>query len=178
VGEYSSMQLSQISLTRRCAITGHMVLSTLHVREAASAPVRLLDMGVPRYMVATSLQAVIAQRLVRLICESCIEEYSPTPQERRFVEGGWSTAAASRYKKGRGCSHCNGSGYHGRSGAYEMLEMTPRLVEAAAKEDVSAFVRIAREEMAGHSFVHHAAELAASGRTTLSEVMRISQSEE
>jgi MSHA biogenesis protein MshE len=176
IGEMRDTETAQIGL--RAAITGHMVLSTLHVREAASAPVRLLDMGVPRYMVATSLQAVIAQRLVRLICESCIDEYSPTPQERRFVEGGWSTGAAPRYKKGRGCSHCNGSGYHGRSGAYEMLEMTPRLVEAAAKDDVSAFVRIAREEMAGHSFVHHAAELAASGRTTLSEVMRISQSEE
>jgi MSHA biogenesis protein MshE len=135
-------------------------------------------MGVPRYMVATSLQAVIAQRLVRLVCESCIEAYSPTAQEQRFVEGGWSTGGAPRYKKGRGCTHCNGSGYRGRSGAYEMLEMTPRLVEAAAKEDASVFVRIAREEMAGHSFVHHAAELAASGRTTLSEVMRISQSEE
>jgi MSHA biogenesis protein MshE len=176
IGEMRDTETAQIGL--RAAITGHMVLSTLHVREAASAPMRLLDMGVPRYMVATSLQAVIAQRLVRLICESCIDDYSPTPQERRFVETGWSSAAASGYKKGRGCTHCNGSGYHGRSGVYEMLEMTPRLVEAAAKEDVSAFVRIAGEEMAGHSFVHHAAELAASGRTTLSEVMRISQSEE
>ncbi len=176
IGEMRDTETAQIAM--RSAITGHMVLSTLHVREAASAPVRLLDMGVPRYMVATSLQAVIAQRLVRLICGSCVEDYSPTPQERRFVEGGWSSGAASGYKRGRGCTHCNGSGYHGRSGAYEMLEMTPRLVEAAAKEDVSAFVRIAGEEMAGHSFVHHAAELAASGRTTLNEVMRISQSEE
>ena len=162
----------------RAAITGHMVLSTLHVREAASAPVRLLDMGVPRYMVATSLQAVIAQRLIRRICESCAEDYSPTPQERRFVEAGWSGTGKSGYRKGKGCTRCGGSGYRGRNGVYEMLEMTPRLVEAAAKEEVSAFVRIAEEEMAGHSFVHHAAELAASGRTTLNEAMRISQSEE
>jgi MSHA biogenesis protein MshE len=176
IGEMRDTETAQIAM--RAAITGHMVLSTLHVREAASAPVRLLDMGVPRYMVATSLQAVIAQRLVRRICESCAEDYSPTPQERRFVEAGWSGTGKSGYRKGKGCTHCGGSGYHGRSGVYEMLEMTPRLVEASAKEDVSAFARIAEEEMAGYSFAHHAAELAASGRTTLNEVMRISQSEE
>jgi MSHA biogenesis protein MshE len=176
IGEMRDTETAQIAM--RAAITGHMVLSTLHVREAASAPVRLLDMGVPRYMVATSLQAVIAQRLVRRICESCTEDYSPTPQERRFVEAGWSGTGKSGYRKGKGCTHCAGSGYRGRIGVYEMLEMTPRLVEATAKEDVSAFARIAEEEMAGHSFAHHAAELAASGRTTLNEVMRISQSEE
>jgi MSHA biogenesis protein MshE len=176
IGEMRDTETAQIAM--RAAITGHMVLSTLHVREAASAPVRLLDMGVPRYMVATSLQAVIAQRLVRRICESCTEDYSPTPQERRFVEAGWSGTGKSGYRKGKGCTHCAGSGYRGRVGVYEMLEMTPRLVEATAKEDVSAFARIAEEEMAGHSFAHHAAELAASGRTTLNEVMRISQSEE
>ena len=176
IGEMRDTETAQIAM--RAAITGHMVLSTLHVREAASAPVRLLDMGVPRYMVATSLQAVIAQRLIRRICESCAEDYSPTPQERRFVEAGWSGTGKSGYRKGKGCTHCAGSGYRGRIGVYEMLEMTPRLVEATAKEDVSAFARIAEEEMAGHSFAHHAAELAAGGRTTLNEVMRISQSEE
>ena len=176
IGEMRDTETAQIAM--RAAITGHMVLSTLHVREAASAPVRLLDMGVPRYMVATSLQAVIAQRLIRRICESCAEDYSPTPQERRFVEAGWSGTGKSGYRKGKGCTHCAGSGYRGRIGVYEMLEMTPRLVEATAKEDVSAFARIAEEEMAGHSFAHHAAELAAGGRTTLNEVTRISQSEE
>ena len=176
IGEMRDTETAQIGM--RAAITGHMVLSTLHVLQAASAPVRLLDMGVPRYMVATSLQAVIAQRLVRLICKSCGADYSPTPQELRFIEAGWGGSGKGGYRKGKGCTHCNGSGYRGRSGVYEMLEMTPRLVEAAAKEDVGAFVRIAKEEMAGHTFVHHAAELAANGRTTLHEVMRISHSEE
>jgi len=176
IGEMRDTETAQIAM--RAAITGHMVLSTLHVREAASAPMRLLDMGVPRYMVATALQAGIAQGLIRLIFKSCGEDHSPTPQERRFVEAGWGGSGEGGYRKGKGCTHCNGSGYRGRSGVYEMLEMTPRLVEAAAKEDVGAFVRIAEEEMAGHRFVHHAAELAANGRTTLHEVMRISHSEE
>jgi len=175
VGEMRDAETAQIGL--RAALTGHMVLSTLHVREAASAPVRMLDMGVPRFMVATSLQAVIAQRLVRLVCEACAEAYAPTPQETRFLEAS-SPELAGEFKRGRGCGHCNGTGYRGRRGVYEMLEMTPRLTEAVAKEDVSVFLRAAQEELAGHSFVQHAAALAASGHTTLTEVMRISQSEE
>jgi MSHA biogenesis protein MshE len=175
VGEMRDAETAQIGL--RAALTGHMVLSTLHVREAASAPVRMLDMGVPRFMVATSLQAVIAQRLVRLVCEACAEAHAPTPQETRFLEA-TCPELAGEFKRGRGCGHCNSSGYRGRRGVYEMLEMTPRLTEAVAKEDVSVFMRAAQEELAGHTFVQHAAALAASGHTTLTEVMRISQSEE
>ena len=175
VGEVRDTETAQIGL--RAAITGHMVLSTLHVREAASVPVRLLDMAVPRYMVATALQAVIAQRLVRLICERCTKPHVPTAQEERFLELEW-PGQSGEFKQGAGCNHCNGSGYRGRVGVYEMLEMTPRLVEAVAKEDMTAFMRAAGEEMAGHSFVQHAAALAASGRITLSEAMSISQTEE
>jgi MSHA biogenesis protein MshE len=154
-----------------------MVLSTLHVREAVSAPVRLLDMEVPRFMVATSLQAVIAQRLVRLVCDGCAAPYAPSPQELRFLEA-LRPGAAAGLRRGRGCGHCNGSGYRGRGGVYEMLEMTPRLVEALAKEDITAFMHAAQEEMAGETFVRHAAVLAAAGRTTASEVMRIGHSED
>src|SRR5438105_3789041 len=175
VGEVRDTETAQIGL--RAAITGHMVLSTLHVREAASVPVRLLDMAVPRYMVATALQAVIAQRLVRLICERCTKPHVPTAQEERFLELEW-PGQTGEFKQGAGCNRCNGSGYRGRLGVYEMLEMTPRLVEAVAKEDMTAFMRAAGEEMAGRSFVQHAAALAASGRTTLAEAMRISQAEE
>jgi MSHA biogenesis protein MshE len=175
IGEMRDTETAQIGL--RAAITGHMVFSTLHVRDAASAPVRLLDMDVPRYMVATSLQAVIAQRLVRLNCESCLMDHAPTPQEQKFVETAW-RGEARQFRRGRGCAHCNGSGYRGRIGVYEMLEMTPRLVEAIAKDDVPGFARAAQEELSGQGFVQHAVALAAAGRTTLNEVMRISQSEE
>jgi MSHA biogenesis protein MshE len=175
IGEMRDTETAQIGL--RAAITGHMVFSTLHTRSAASAPVRLLDMGVPRFMVATSLQAVIAQRLVRLICEACIEEYVPTPQEAAFVVAN-SSLGISTFKRGRGCGHCNGTGYRGRSGVYEMLEMTPQLTEAVVREDLTAFVRAAEAQMTGHGFVHHAAAIAAAGRTTLNEVMRIGHSED
>ena len=175
VGEVRDAETAQIGL--RAAITGHMVLSTLHVREAASVPVRLLDMQVPRYMVATALQAVIAQRLVRRICERCSKAHEPTAQESRFLELEW-PEGGGEFKEGAGCGQCNSTGYRGRVGVYEMLEMTPRLVEAVAKEDITEFMRAAQEEMAGRSFVRHAAALAASGQTTLLEAMRISQTEE
>jgi MSHA biogenesis protein MshE len=175
IGEMRDTETAQIGL--RAALTGHMVFSTLHVRDAASAPVRLLDMQVPRYMVATSLQAVIAQRLVRLICESCIQDYVPTAQEEKFAAEAWK-GEPRNLKHGRGCAHCNGTGYRGRVGVYEMLEMTPRLIEGIARDDVAGFMRVAHEELADHTLVQHAATLAAAGRTTLSEVMRISQSEE
>ncbi len=168
-------ETAQIGL--RAALTGHMVFSTLHVRDSASAPVRLLDMQVPRYMVATSLQAVIAQRLVRVICESCAEDHVVTPQEAKFVETLGQTPTGA-FRRGRGCTHCNGTGFRGRLGVYEMLEMSPRLVEAIAKDDVPGFRRAAEEEMVGQTLVHQAAALAIAGRTTLNEVMRISQSEE
>ena len=174
VGEMRDTETAQIGL--RAAITGHMVLSTLHTRDAAGAPTRMLDMGVPRFMVATALQAVIAQRLVRLVCEGCAEEQAPSAQEARFLEA--MGMAARAYKRGRGCGHCNGSGYRGRHGVYEMLEMTPRLTQAVAREDVTGFMAAAREEMAGATYLQHAASLAASGRTSLAEVMRISQAED
>jgi MSHA biogenesis protein MshE len=175
VGEMRDTETAQIGL--RAAITGHMVFSTLHVRDAASAPMRLLDMQVPRYMVATSLQAVIAQRLVRLICESCVQDHVPSAQEQKFVETEL-RLEAREFKQGRGCGHCNGTGFRGRIGVYEMLEMTAPLVEATAKDDVTGFARVAQQEMAGQTLVDYAGALAAAGRTTLNEVMRISQSEE
>jgi MSHA biogenesis protein MshE len=134
-------------------------------------------MGVPRYMVATALQAVIAQRLVRVICESCAQDHTPTPQEQKFIETEW-PGGTGAFKRGRGCAHCNGSGYRGRSGVYEMLEMTPEMIGGITRDDVAGFLRLAQEQLAGASFVQHAAALAAAGRTTLNEVMRISQSEE
>src|SRR5258706_46541 len=110
VGEMRDAETAQIGL--RAAITGHMVLSTLHTRDAASAAIRLLDMGVPAYMVASSLEAVIAQRLVRLVCESCAQEYQPSAQEQEWINLhlGAATLQGAVFKRGAGCSHCNGTG--------------------------------------------------------------------
>src|SRR3546814_3658811 len=88
----------------RAALTGHLVLSTLHTNDAISTPIRLLDMGVPQYMVASSLQVVLAQRLVRVNCESCLEDYELLPAEREWLRIELGDAVDThRYRHGRGC---------------------------------------------------------------------------
>ncbi|HEY6773244.1 MAG TPA: GspE/PulE family protein [Oxalicibacterium sp.] len=172
VGEMRDQETAQIGM--RAALTGHLVLSTLHTNDAVSTPIRLLDMGVPYYMVASSLQAVLAQRLVRVICESCITDYEPLPAEREWLQTELGDAVVShRYKHGRGCTHCNGTGYRGRTGVYEMLEMTSAVAHAANSEDHTDFIRVAREQLAGQTLRHHAVSLVTSGKTTVSEAMRI-----
>jgi MSHA biogenesis protein MshE len=158
----------------RAAITGHMVLSTLHTNDAVTTPIRLLDMGAPRYMVAMSLQIVIAQRLLRIVCESCSEDYQPTPQEHAWLKVAGVASGGGNFKKGRGCTQCNGTGYLGRTGVYEMLEMTKPVVEAASEADPATFIAVARKQMEGETLIDHARTLAIAGRTTIDEAMRIS----
>jgi MSHA biogenesis protein MshE len=159
----------------RAAMTGHMVFSTLHTNDAISTPVRLLDMGAPRYMVALSLQMVIAQRLVSVICESCAKERKLLPNEHEWLRLEFGdTVDRHRYMGGDGCSHCNGTGFSGRTGVYEILEMTSPVVAAANSDDIQAFMVAARAQMAGNTLRRHAAILAATGRTTVDEAMRIS----
>jgi MSHA biogenesis protein MshE len=173
VGEMRDQETVETGL--RAAMTGHVVFSTLHTNDAVSTPVRLLDMGAPRYMVALSLQLVIAQRLVRVVCESCAQPNELLAHEREWLRSELrETANGHRYLRGKGCSHCNGTGYQGRTGVYEMLEMTAPVVESANSDDVQRFVRAAREQMGGNTLRRHAALLVATGRTTPEEGMRVS----
>lgn len=171
VGEMRDAETAEIGL--RAAITGHLVLSTLHTRDAASTPFRLLDMGVPPYMVATSLQAVVAQRLVRLICETCSEPHEPDAQEAVWLASLLAPGQHVHAKLGRGCSACNGTGYAGRQGVYEMLEMDAELTQSASRSDPAAFLQAARARMEGQTLTHHALELVRQGRTSLAEAMRV-----
>jgi MSHA biogenesis protein MshE len=173
VGEMRDQATVETGL--RAAMTGHMVFSTLHTNDAVSTPVRLLDMGAPRYMVALSLQLVVAQRLARVICDSCSQAYELLVHEREWLRLELlETGVEHRCKRGKGCTHCNGTGYMGRTGVYEMLEMTAPVVEAANHENVQHFVDVAREQMAGNTLRRHAAQLVIAGRTTVEEAMRIS----
>ena len=173
VGEMRDQETAEIGM--RAAMTGHLVLSTLHTNDALSTPIRLLDMGVPRYMVAMSLQLVVAQRLLRVICENCAEPYRPTPQEVTWLRSELRQGDATPvFRSGRGCTHCNGTGYRGRTGIFEMLEMTGKVVEAANQDDPAVFVRAAREQMAGETLRRDAARLVFAGKTTPQEAMRVS----
>ncbi|OGS99697.1 MAG: MSHA biogenesis protein MshE [Gallionellales bacterium RIFCSPLOWO2_12_FULL_59_22] len=173
VGEMRDAETAQIGL--RAAMTGHLVFSTLHTRDAAGTLFRLVDMGTPRFMVASSVQVVIAQRLLRRVCGSCSEKHPPTPQEEIWLETeGVPPDQWGGLLHGRGCSHCNGTGYRGRMGVYEMLEMDHELVAAAAHESAGQFVEASRRHMQGKTILDHALEALKQGRTTVAEVMRIS----
>ncbi len=173
VGEMRDQQTAEIGM--RAALTGHMVLSTLHTNDALSTPVRLLDMGVPRYMVALSLQMVLAQRLVRVICDNCSQTYSLSANEHEWLRYELGDKIdAHEYRHGRGCAHCGNAGYLGRQGVYEMLEMSQALVEAANHGDPQDFMNIGRQQMAGNTLRRDAVRLVLEGRTTVHEAMRIS----
>jgi len=173
VGEMRDQDTVETGL--RAAMTGHLVFSTLHTNDAVSTPIRLLDMGAPRYMVAMSLQVVLAQRLLRMVCESCGEVTQLSPQEHEWMRQTLGSKADDpQYRKGRGCTQCNGTGYLGRSGIYEMLEMTRSVVEAANQSDPAVFMQMARKQMEGHTLKDHAVALVVQGKTTVDEAMRAS----
>lgn len=172
VGEMRDDTTAEIGM--RAAITGHMVLSTLHTNDVVSTPIRLLDMGVPRYMVALSLQMVLAQRLLRVVCENCATAVTPAPHEREWLRSELGERVdEQRFRQGRGCAHCGGSGFQGRAGIYEMLEMGNELVEAINSDEVGLFVQAARRQMAGRTLRRDAVRMACEGRTTIDEAMRV-----
>jgi MSHA biogenesis protein MshE len=170
-------ETAQIAL--RAAMTGHMVLSTLHTNDAASTPVRLLDMGVPAFMVATSVQGVLAQRLVRKVCSHCKAPHSVTPQEQVWLGRAQAdTTAEAGYVEGSGCDRCHGTGYSGRRAIQELLEINTVLAEYLASNNPAEFVVAARKSLAGNSLRDHAIALARTGVTSLAEAMRASAQDE
>jgi MSHA biogenesis protein MshE len=173
IGEMRDQETAQIGL--RAAMTGHLVLSTLHTNDAISTPIRMIDMGAPRYMVAMSVLAVVAQRLVRLVCEGCAETYTPEPFERAWLQHELgSEIDQHRYMLGKGCSICNGTGYQGRVGVYELLEMNNELIDAASHHDPNHFIKLGRQHMAGKTLRKSAVDLVIEKRTSIAEAMRIS----
>ena len=173
VGEMRDEETATIGM--RAALTGHLVLSTLHTRDTVSTPFRLLDMGAAHYMVATSLQAVLAQRLLRVNCDGCAQAAEPLATEVAWLmEELGEDWKKGRYMRGRGCTRCNGSGYLGRLGVYEMLEMTPELVRAVHEQSANRFMELAHAQLAGHTLRAGARDLAVAGRTSIAEAMRVS----
>jgi MSHA biogenesis protein MshE len=172
VGEMRDHETVEMGL--RAAMTGHLVLSTLHTNDAISTAIRLLDMGAEGYLVAASLRAILAQRLVRRICESCTTDYSLETQEWAWVQemiGG--DADTLQFKKGVGCPHCNNTGYSGRIGIYELLEMDMTLADFLRREDTEGFHHAALNQKGYTPLVMQALNFASRGLTTLEEVFRI-----
>ena len=172
VGEMRDQETAEIGL--RAAITGHMVLSTLHTNDAISTVNRLIDMGAEGYMVATALRAVLAQRLVRKICESCKKEYKPDAHElSRIFSVLKQNMEGVPFYKGTGCPHCNNTGYKGRIGVFEFLEIDESLADALRKNDSAAFAKIAKTNENFRPFALHAIDYAWKGIISVDEVIRV-----
>lgn len=172
VGEMRDQETSAIGL--RASITGHMVLSTLHTNDAISTVNRLIDMGAEGFLVATALRAVLAQRLVRKVCKNCVTEYTPEKQEMVWLYNLLGEKAeAAKFSHGNGCPQCNNTGYSGRIGVFEFLEIDDVLADDLRREDSAAFAKHAKASKKFRPFSKHAMEYATQGITSLEEVVRV-----
>ncbi|MBD1391087.1 Flp pilus assembly complex ATPase component TadA [Neiella sp. HB171785] len=175
VGEMRDHETVEIGL--RGALTGHMVLSTLHTNDAISTALRLLDMGAPGYLVASSLRAVVAQRLVKRLCHNCEQDYQPTPDELTWLQhiAGKPIPAETKFKVSKGCQSCQQSGYRGRVGVFEWLELDDDMIAALRDGDTQAFSAAAKRSRYYQPLSMAALHYAMSGITTVDEVLRLAE---
>jgi len=173
VGEMRDRDTGEIGL--RAALTGHLVLSTLHTNDAISTAMRLIDMGLEPYLVASSLQAILAQRLIRKICPNCSTPKQLDPGEQAWLkERSGRENISDTFHEGRGCNQCNHTGYHGRIGVYELLDIDYTLADALRRNDPAEFESSAQTQTGYRPLVDHALDYACQGITSLAEVMRLS----
>lgn len=174
VGEMRDQETAEIGL--RGAITGHLVLTTLHTNDAITSALRLMDMGAPGYMVASALRAIVAQRLVRRVCRDCAQPHDPEPGDWTWLESLFGPGARQQtFMKGRGCQSCNFTGYQGRIGVYELLELDQPMMDALRRGDPEAFARSAREHPDYRPLVQVAFDYAGKGITSVDEVLRLAE---
>lgn len=167
VGETRDGETAEISV--RAAITGHVVLSTLHTNDAASSIVRLEDMGVETYLVANSLVGMVAQRLVRKVCPNCAQEMDATPEEQRFLG-----EDIKKVRKGRGCAQCSNTGYRGRIAIHEILTVDAPLRRMISRHaSVEEILEYAREHQQMRTLRENARKLVQKGITTPEEFLKI-----
>jgi MSHA biogenesis protein MshE len=173
VGEMRDRETVEIGL--RGAITGHLVFSTLHTMSALATIERLLDMGGAGYMIATAVHAVVAQRLIRRVCDDCGEAVEPTPNQLAWLvsQVGEKAVRRMKFRAGTGCTYCHLTGYRGRTAIYELLEMDRELADLARRGDLEGFARVARTRDSYRPLVFSAIDLAASGVTSLSEAIGV-----
>ena len=166
VGEIRDGETAEIAA--RAAITGHLVLTTVHTNDAASAFMRLVDMGVEPYMVASAVKGVIAQRLVKLICPYCKQEYAPDAFELDFWEG----ERPQHFYTGEGCPRCNYTGYMGRTSIHEIITVNPPLRELILAHAPAQTIKEAARQEGTWFLKDSLMELVRQGKTTLKELIR------
>ncbi len=174
VGEMRDQETAEIGL--RAAMTGHLVLSTLHTNDSVSTAMRLIDMGCEPFLVASALRGIVAQRLVKKVCDYCKQTYTPTRQELIWLEAMDNTKLETPFFHGPGCHQCNNTGYSGRLGVYELLEMDEPMLDALRQGNTSMFAKAAYFNKYFISLSQCALSYASQGITSLQEVFRISSS--
>ncbi len=167
VGETRDGETAEISV--RAAITGHVVLSTLHTNDAASSIVRLEDMGVENYLIANSLVGMVAQRLMRKVCGNCSQEMDTTPQEQKLLG-----SEVKKIRRGRGCAQCNNTGYRGRIAVHEIIAVDTRLRHMiSGHASTEEIIRYAKENQGMHTLRENGLKLVKKGISTPEELLKI-----
>ena len=170
VGEIRDSETAEIAI--QSALTGHLVFSTLHTNDAPGAITRLTDMGIEPFLIISTIRAIIAQRLVRLICSKCKKAYDSQGHELSDLGISQEEAKGLKFYKGEGCSECNGTGYKGRTGIYELLIMDERLRELVVKRDSLSTIRDAARNAGMKTLREDGIKKIIEGVTTVEEVLR------
>jgi general secretion pathway protein E len=170
VGEVRDHETAEIAF--HAAMTGHLVLTTLHTNNSVATVLRLLDLGIDPFLITSSITLVVAQRLVRVTCDGCRESYNPNP--RVLERLGWDDPEFS-FSHGKGCSACHTTGFRGRIGIYELLRMTPAVREAINERSPDPVIRKAAVQSGMVPLVEAARNQIRQGKTTPEEVMRVIQ---
>jgi len=176
VGEMRDTETAQMGI--QASLTGHLVFSTLHTNDAPSAVTRMIDMGVPAYLVASSVVAVLAQRLVRLNCSNCRQPHEPLESELQAAGFTPDQLATANFMKGRGCVKCQKRGYKGRMGIFELMVLNNKIRELAFQGAATQDIRRAAVAGGMRVMFDDGLEKVLQGRTTLDEVFRVAKKSE
>ena len=176
VGEMRDLETAQMGI--QASLTGHLVFSTLHTNDAPGAITRLVDMGVPPYLVASSVIGIMAQRLVRRVCPKCARPYTPTDAELEAAHITPEMAAKATFLKGKGCVSCNKSGYRGRQAIFELMMMSSKIRELTFRNASTSDIRRAARGEGMHVLFEDGITKVLKGITTIEEVLRVARLEE
>jgi len=171
IGEIRDMETAEIAVN--ASLTGHLVFSTLHTNDAPSAIIRMIDIGVKPFLVASSTRAIMAQRLVRKICEKCKDEHTPSDAELRLLGPAAQQLSAARLFKGRGCADCSFTGYRGRLGIFEIFLVNDEVRHMIFERVTAAELRTKARELGMRTLREDGLRKVVAGMTTLEEVLRV-----
>jgi type IV pilus assembly protein PilB len=174
VGEIRDEETARVGV--QAALTGHLVLATLHTNDAPGAVARLLDMGIEPYLLSSALNGVVAQRLARSICPACATKYYPSEQE--LLDAQLSDRTGKAFRKGAGCPQCHDSGFQGRFGVYEVMEVTPEIRRMVHRAAPSHELREQFRKHGGRTLREEGVVMALEGRSSLEEVLRVTHNED